>query len=530
MSSAGAIVPEPAITSDHASLARNVLSNWTVTALAIVSTFIITPIVVGVLQKEQYGVWSFLNGLLVYSDLLYLGLGSALIKSVAESQATSDRAALNRTASVVLSIYLVLGLICLGTFAGLSPLVPRFFAHPLAGGAAAAATTTCVLLGVQLLFSFVGSAFAGVLVGLDRMDLVNLVRIVSIAGRSIAVILLLGGPGALVTMAGITCATTAIEAVGVAALAFSIDRKLSLKPTIPTRRELRFLYGFGVQSFFIIFAVTLISYTDTTVIAVALGASSVALYSLPQQLVDYVRVAAAGASGVLLPRLTVLSTRGDVGGLRTAYIKVSRFTLFIASFIVGNVLFLGAPFLRLWVGPEFGDQVQWVIVFLSFSTLLHIFVITAPLGFYQAMNTLSVPALVLLIEAVANLALSLFLAPRLGITGVALGTLIPAAIIGCFVLAPFLWKKLEVPASAIRRILVPSAVLLLVTCVVQWVLGRLAGDTSYAMLAAKTALTVPPAAAVAWLLFPAEDRAWLASGLRTLWRLSLQPRATEDTS
>src|SRR5688572_2913004 len=107
------------------SLLRNVLSNWLVLAIGIVYTFVVTPIVVRSLGIEGYGIWSFLNGLLAYSELLYLGLGSAVVKYVAQYRARNDVAGINRLASVVGSIYGLLGLISLTTLIGISQFVPR---------------------------------------------------------------------------------------------------------------------------------------------------------------------------------------------------------------------------------------------------------------------------------------------------------------------------------------------------------------------------------------------------------------------
>src|SRR5688572_19617541 len=94
------------------SLTRNVLSNWLSIPVGVAYGLIITPIMVRALDTELYGVWSFVNGLLMYSDLLYVGLGSAVIKYVAQHRANNDQPAINRLISVVGGIYGVIGIIC----------------------------------------------------------------------------------------------------------------------------------------------------------------------------------------------------------------------------------------------------------------------------------------------------------------------------------------------------------------------------------------------------------------------------------
>jgi len=510
--------PRPERLDAHRSLARNVLSNWVAMGLSVVATFVTTPLVVAALEKERYGVWSFLNGLLVYSDLLYLGLGAAVIRNVAAFRSRGNQQGLNRVSSVVLSIYGVLGLLCLATLSGLSAFLPRLFADPLSADAQVSARQACILLGGQLLFSFVGSGFSGILYGRDRFDLVNGIRLVSIAGRTAAIVALLGrGPDPLLTLAAIAAATTAFEMTAAAALAFRVDPALVVRPVMPQRAELAALYSFGVQSFALLFATTLISYTDTTVIGVMLGAASVAIYTLPLQLVEYVRVAASGASGVLLPRLTVAAERGDVDHLRGAYVLTVRSVAFLSAFIAAHMMALGPAFLTIWVGADFGTNVLGVIVCLSLAVLFHIVAVIIPSGFYQAMGLLRLPAVVLLTEAVANLVLSVALAPRFGILGVAVGTLIPACAVSCFVLPPHLWRHLRLPVGEAVGALVPAAVLLVVVLGTQWLLGLVFGEASYLALAARVAAAVLPACAVFSVLFPMDDRRWvygIARGLR----------------
>jgi O-antigen/teichoic acid export membrane protein len=517
-------------TSDHtsraSSLARNVLSNWLAMALGVLSTFFVTPIVISALQKEQYGVWSFLNGLLAYSDLLYLGLGAALIKSVAALRAANNQSGLNRIASVVVSVYSVLGLVCLVVFGTLSVMVPHLLAEPMSPSTQTAAVTACWLLGVQLIFSFIGSGFSGVLFGLDRFDLINGVRIVAIVVRAVSIVLTIAGPAPMVTLAIITTLTTGFECLALAWLAFRVDRTLVIRPTKPTGQELRYLYGFGIQSFIVLFATSLIAYTDTTVIGVMLGASSVAIYVLPLQLIEYIRVAASGAAGVLLPRLTVLAETQAWDRLRSAYVTGTRGVMFLSTFMIANMMVLGSAFLRIWAGNEFGTQVEWVIVCLAMATWLHILSVVIPFGFYQAIGSLVVPAVALITEALVNLGLSVAFAPRFGILGVAIGTLIPAATVSCFVLPPYLWKRLGVAPMAALRGIAPSVVLLVVLVGTQVALGLVVADSSYLRLAARVGLTMPIALLVFALMFPEEERRWLRGELAKavgLGRTDVQP-------
>jgi O-antigen/teichoic acid export membrane protein len=501
------------------SLARNVASNWFLLVLNVVYAFFITPIIVRALDKELYGVWSFLNGLLAYSGLLYFGLGSAVIKSVAQYRAANDHAGINRIASIVLTIFAVLGLSCFGLFAGLSTKIAGLFADPLSADAARGAIVACVLLGARLLLAFLASTFACLMAGHDRFDLVNTVGIVVVLARFVTTPLLVrAGHEPLITLAWLSTITEAFYALGLAALSYWYVPRLSIRPVRPKLSELRLLYGFGLQSFFIVFGVKLISYTDTTVIGLMLGAASVALYSLPLQLVEYARLAISGFSGVLLPQLTILATTGDLATLRKRYLDSARIACFLSGWLAALIIALGPSFLSRWVSPEFGAPVQWVLVCLAVAGFGQVLTTQVPIGFYQSLHVLAFPAAVLMAEALLNVALSVWLAPRLGLNGVAIATLIPALFVSVGLLPPYLCRKLEVPVRTfVLQSVVPGVLMLLATLLTQWMLSQLIDAATYPVIALRALTTLPIAALLFAVTFPSEQQ--LAIRRLLLWRL-----------
>ncbi len=490
------------------SLIRNVLSNWFVLAVGVAYTLLITPIIVRAFGQEQYGVWSFLNGLLAYSDVLYFGLGSAFVKYVAESRARGDQAAVNRLASVVTLIYAALGGVCLLVALGLSGFVTAIFAQPLSPDVARAATFTCMLLGAQLFFVFVGSAFVGLLSGYERYDLANAVYLVGVVIRFVATPLLVRpGHDPLLTLAVLSAVTSGLGVLMLAVVAFRVVPGFALRLLRPTAVELSRLYGFGLQSFFIVFAVKLISYTDTTVIGMTLGAASVALYTLPVQLIEYARAAVTSFSGVFLPRLAGLAAHGDFAGLRAAYLSALRFACILTGWMVASMIMLGPAFLNRWVGPDFGTPVQYVLLWLAIATFGQVVSIQVALPFYQALHMVAVPAVVLMFEAAINLGLSLWLAPRIGIVGVAVATMAPALLVSGLVLPPYLCKRLALPLRSVYITgVLPGLVAAALTLGIYWLSGLVIHAESYVAIVTRAALTLPVPLGVFTAVLPATER------------------------
>ena len=496
------------------SLARNVLTNWLGIPISLAYGLIITPIIVRALDTELYGVWSFLNGLLMYSDLLYVGLGSALIKYVAQHRANDDQAGMNRLVSVVTGIYGVLGMVCFAAMIAMSAVVPYAFAEPLSAEATRAASATCVLLGAQLFFVFVGSAFSGLICGHNRYDLANVVNIVTISLRFMAIPLILAtGDDPLFRLALLTSSAAAIHTLMLAVIAYRLVPRLSVRLVRWRAGELRMLYGFGLPSFFILFAVRLVSFSDTTIIGIMLGASSVALYALPLQLMEYARATVGGFTSVLLPRLTELTTRGDLAAVREAYLSATRIACFLTAWLAATLMTIGPAFLNRWVGDTFGAPAQWVLIFLAIAAFGQVLTIHAPLGFYQAMHLVAFPAKVLMLEALTNLGLSIWLAPRFGLAGVALATALPAICMSAVVLPSYLCRKLGVPIRTfVAASVAPGGLMFVVNAVVLSLAGLVISGDSYPAIALRAAISVPLALLVFVATFPAHER-------RALWDL-----------
>lgn len=490
------------------SLIRNVLSNWFVLGTGVAYTLFITPVFVRALGQEQYGVWSFLNGLLAYSDVLYFGLGSAFVKYVAECRAQNDQAGVNRLASIVTIIYTALGAFCLLVALGLSGFVTQVFAEPLSPDVARAAAITCMLLGLQLFFVFVGSAFVGLLSGYERYDLAGAVYLVGVLIRFVATPLLVRpGHEPLLTMAVLSTAVGGLSVAMLVVVSFRTVPGLALRLLRPTAAELARLYGFGLQSFFIIFAVKLISYTDTTVIGITLGAASVALYTLPLQLLEYARAAVTGFSGVFLPRLAGLAAQKDHAALRDAYLSSMRFACVLSGWMVASMIVLGPAFLNRWVGADFGTPVQMVLLWLAVATFGQVVSTQVPLPFYQALHIVAVPAAVLTLEAAINLGLSLWLAPRIGIVGVAVATVVPALLVSSVVLPPYLCRRLELRLRTLYvTSVLPGLVAAALTLALYWLSGLVIHAESYVAIAARAALTLPVPLGVFAAALPVHER------------------------
>ena len=488
------------------SLIRAIFSNWAGLATAVVYTLIITPIVISALEREAYGIWSFLNALVAYSGLFYLGLGSALVKYVAQHYATGNRQALNRLVSVVFTIYTGLGLGVVALGAALAPFLPDLLLHDTSPLSRPTVSATVILLAVRLGLIFVGGVFSGVLMAQGRIDLHNAVASAGHVVRLIIVPLAVRADNPLLALAYAVAITGVLEVTTTMLVARSRDRDLRFSIVRPRAPELRLLYGFGLMAFVLQVAERLISYTDTTVIGLRLGMEDVALYAPPLQLIEYGRFVVVGIVSVMLPHLTAWLATGRQARVRAAYKRILKTTALVTIFINASLIALGPEFLRLWVGPAFAERSLPVLMALGVASVAQGVAVQGQTPFCLALGRVKFAAGILIAEGLVNVVLSVILAPILGIAGVALATAIPALFVSGIFLPVYVSRLVGTPlGEVVRAVGIPTAKFAVVIITLYSVL-YFAPGTSYAALAAKLSVAATVALVTIWFVVADSER------------------------
>jgi len=120
----------------------------------------------------------------------------------------------------------------------------------------------------------------------------------------------------------------------------------------------------------------------------------------------------------------------------------------LTCFPIGMILIvLGKPILTAWVGAEYAAY-SYLVVILVTATLID--TSQWPAGFIlQGMARHSPLAIMTIASGVSNLILSILLVNRLGLLGVALGTLVPTTIICLGFVTPYAMRVIGIPARDI---------------------------------------------------------------------------------
>jgi O-antigen/teichoic acid export membrane protein len=402
---------------------RNILSTWAGYVVTLLVGFVLAPIIVHRLGSTRYGVWTLVVSLTGYFGILDLGLRQSVGRFVARYMALRDEANVNRTISNAIAM---LGAAAVLGFLGTVIANFCFGIFNVDPGFQSDARIALLIAGVNICIALPMSVFNAVLFSLERFDVVTGITIVGALTRFTLVILVLSRGHGLIALALATLIASSAEYISAAVCAKALYRPLAPRRSYVSRAGCKSLFTFGIYRFVWIVANQLIFYTDSLVIGVFLNAAAITYYVIAGSLINYGRNIVSLASDTFFPAATKLDAKGDLAGLRELLVLGTRIALAVGLPLCLGLLFLGRQFIVLWMGPAFAVSAVYltVLVIPQFTSVSQY--ITSLILVSMAKH--KVLAYVALGEGLANLLLSVILVRRMGLIGVAWGTVIPHAI------------------------------------------------------------------------------------------------------
>ncbi|MEO6715441.1 MAG: oligosaccharide flippase family protein [Mycobacteriales bacterium] len=403
----------------------NVAVNYGAEGAAALSTVILTPVLLHFLGVDGYGVWVIVGSLIAYLELFELGFGVTTIKMVAED-AYRRPASVVRTLNTNIAALSLFGLVALVVGWSLAPIVPRLFNVP--PHLAHQTSVIFALLTVPLAFSIPADVLGGALAGHQRYDLLSL------SNLALSLCTLIGGVIAVALGGGLygLAAVAVVVSVGMQFARLMMLRRLvpgfRLSPRLVDRSRLRDTAQ--ISGWFLLRDITniVINRLDLVVVGLILGVRAVAVYSIGLKLAQLGRKALVPLVQVFFPHASALSTAGQQEGLRQLLVEGTRIALLVAMPVMIILSLLASDAIEVWLGSGYAKAAP---VLIALAVARGIQAVSDTAGWVLAgSGWVKTTALVAAAEAVVNLGVSAALARPLGVTGVALGTLVGVAFVG----------------------------------------------------------------------------------------------------
>jgi len=416
------------------SIVRNVFSNWGSLAVSIGLSFILAPVVIRSLGDTWYGVWGITMQFSGYLWLLDLGIRDSVVRYVARHEARRDQDTLNAKVSVAIYLYVIVALITLLIGVSASQWGVSFI--KIEGSMIPTVQTVILLTAVNMSLTWLANPFVGMLIGLQRYDLMNAIGVSVAVARFTGTLLMMKSGFGIVALSGLHVAATCVQAGLTYYFSGRLMPAFHIVGLARSGRELKEVWNF---SFYIVvnnLASKLVFATDSLIIGSHLPVAAVTYFAIPSSLLQYLSTGMRSMSQVLYPRASSLDGAEDSRGVKSLFLLGCKYANLIGLPVAAVFLTIGRDFIRLWIGDSYAEQSAAVLMILTAAymmTLPHYTVYYVLLGLGRQRGV----AFLRMGEALANLGLSLFLVRRLGIAGVALGTAIPH-VISMMVLLPII--------------------------------------------------------------------------------------------
>jgi O-antigen/teichoic acid export membrane protein len=434
--------------------AKNVGAMWLNLLVHGAVGFFLSPFILHRLGNELFSLWVLIFSLTGYCGILDLGIRTATVRYVAKCSEAGDQDQLARFVSTSLGFYCAIALFSLILTAIGYLYLPRVF--NISPTDLEDARLLFLIAGVGVALSFPLSLFSGVLEGLQRFDSLGLTQVGLTLFRGLLIVISLKSGGKLLAIGGIT--------VGLNLLSYVIFMCMARRH-MPVSLSLRHLDGntfremirYGAFAFVILVAEKLRFQSDAIVIGAFVSTAAIASFSIASKLVEYSTYAVRSMAQIFTPMSSQFHAARDFARLRHTLVAGNRACALIVFPVCIILIILGKSILEVWAGTTYVSSYPVLVtlviprtIYLAQSTSTKILI---------GMAEHHMLALVLLVEGVANVALSILLAGRFGVVGVCLGpanTLLGTSVL---FLPHHIARHLDIPLRTFlgRSYLLPAA-------------------------------------------------------------------------
>ena len=449
---------------------RNIFANLIGGALLTALTVIITPLQINILGMESYGIVGFISTLQIAFTAFDLGLSSTITRELAVDNTKNKEGSteLLRTASTVFwSTAVVIGAL-VASLSG--EIATGWFKAQTVDVQLIAQSLQVIALYLALRWPV--SLYTGVLIGLQRMDLLNAVKVVTASLRLIGGVFVLMHWRTLNSFLIWTAINALIEVISFWLICRWAHPSLPWRPGI-SLPDLRRVWRFSLTMNGLAIMTVLVVQADRLLVSKLLPLEALGAYTLAYTAAAIIPALIGAISTAVLPHFTEAYGAGNRDMLARRYDTASRFMMFVTGMVTGCLVFFGEHLLVLWVNPNAAGAAAVSLALLAIG----FFGSAAASNAYQltvASSQANLALRISILTALPYVAVLYALISWLGVAGAALAWLLLNLGYVVFLVPQVHRKILQIPFTPyILKILAPFG--LLVCCT--FGLARLIMDT-----------------------------------------------------
>lgn len=408
---------------------------------SIVANFLLVPLTMNFLDKENYGVWLTLSSFIAWFSFFDIGLGNGLRNKFAEAKAKGD---MTLARGYVSSAYFTIGAVCLGLIL-IFTLINFFIDWTKVFNASPGLQKDLSLLMpivfgffcLQLVFKLITTIYTA-----DQHHSINgkINFFIQVSSLTLIWILAKTSKGSLLAFGTIFSILPVFLLIIINILAFR-TKYADFKPSYRfcTRNNIQEIFSLGITFFIIQIAGIILYSTDNYLIAYFFSPEEVIPYSLAYK---YIGLSSMAFSIVATPywsSITDAYNKSDFLWLKTSMQSFVRLSYLFILVVIILVLFSESIF-EVWVGSKV-EIAPSLTIYIAIFFFMNI-IVTPYTVFLNGVGKIRLQAMQSLLVSLLNIPISYILAIQLhfGVNGIILATII------CFIpsipLSQIQYKKL----------------------------------------------------------------------------------------
>jgi O-antigen/teichoic acid export membrane protein len=402
-------------------------------------SFFMMPFVIHTLGSKWYGLWVIIGSLMGYYSVMDFGLLSATQRYIAKAinRPHDELLKVFNTSSIALSI-LGLFIMCVSITIWATC---EYFVDDIE--VLSVLKTLIIITGIKSALMLPFLVYGALLSAKLRFDIAAYIELFKLIIRTLLILyFLLDGSGIL----ALAYITLACETVGYIILAYYAKKQFSGSPIFYSFKFFDFqllkeLLNFGKYSFINEMGNTFTNQADSFVVSKYQGLSAVTHYNIALTIYSYAGQFVSTTIYGLTTLFTISKSESNEK-LQSNYLLFTEITTIATVFTASAMIIFGGDFITLWMGDEFSETYDILIVF-SFVLLFNFLHRTSVPLFYSLAKHKKM-AYWSLSEGLLNLVFSVILVNFYGLIGVAFGTLIASAFFKMILYPSYACKLIEI--------------------------------------------------------------------------------------
>ena len=409
------------------------------TITSIIIAFFMFPFLVHNLGDKTYGLLVLVMAFVDYYNLLRLGFSSAVVRYISRAVGLNDNKEKSEVVSTAFFIYLIISFLML-IFTG----VLYFSAGALVKNPQNIQLfqILILILGFKTAMAPPLSVYAAIINAHLQFKIIEYVNIIELIVKSALTVYFVTKGYGLIAIAIIYLCTRFARSTFFIFYNKKHYRQIKIKLSLWKNHIFKKLLPYSIYTFIAQLADTLKFKVDALVISIYLGLTLVTHYSIASRLISYYSLFILTAIGVFQNYFSQEEGKGNFQSIRENFFFATKISCYLSVFIGTSIIIYGKPFIQRWMGTDYLDAYNLLIV-LSIASIINLAQFPTALVLYGISKN-KFYALISLIEGLFNLGISLLLVKKFGMLGVALGTAIPMILIKLFIQPLYITKVLEI--------------------------------------------------------------------------------------